>query len=464
MLRQVRIGILSQWYDPEPGSAAVPGVLARALRSRGHEVQVVTGYPNYPTGQVAPGYRIQRRADERTVEDIRIRRVALYPSHDRSPSRRALNYVSFALSASVSALPPLRGVDAIWVYNSPATVGLPSWLASAGHGPPHLMHVVDLWPDSVGLSGLPTAAAYARLQAALDRWCRFTYRRAEAIAGISRGICDQLIARGVPPAKVHLMPIWIDEDRYQPRPRNQDLAADLGVSADFVVLYAGNLGDSQGLDSLLHACARVRDLAGFRCLIAGSGTAEGRLREQAARLRLDNVVFLGRWPAEDIGRLMSIGDVHLVSLADHPLASITFPSKLPSILASGRSVLACAAGETAHIVLDAGAGWVVAPDDLTGYERSFENRTRSGDRRAPGGAQKGANIMNGGCLRAKPSQQLNSFLSPWLTDASQLRISGNDRPPHTAGDYCHPPDTVSGTDIPAVGQVVPCRRHGYLSQ
>ena len=411
---------------PNPVQPPCPACWPGALRSRGDDVQVVTGYPNYPTGRVAPGYRIRHRADERTAEGIRIRRVALDPSHDRSPTRRAANYASFALSASLSALSPLRGVDAFWVYNSPATVGLPSWLASRGGGSPHLMHVVDLWPDSVAFSGVSSAAAYGRLEPILDRWCSFTYRQADAIAGISRGICDQLIARGVPSAKVHLVPLWIDEERYQPRARDGHLAAELGVAGDFVLLYAGNLGFAQGLDSLIDvvlAPERPGRVSLPDCRI-GHRRA-GPLRQRAAQLRLGNVTFLGRLAGQDIGRSMSVGDLHLVSLADHPVASMTFPSKLSCTLASGRAVLARATGETARIVADADAGWVVAPDDLAGYVAwSCEKPTRSGRQEsARRGAEPRADIMSGPYLKGKRSQPLNSFLSPWLTDASQLRIS-----------------------------------------
>ncbi len=359
----MKVSILSQWFDPEPGSAAVPGVLARALVGRGHQVQVVTGFPNYPTGHLMDGYRIRRRQDETTDDGAAVRRVALYPSHDRSGWRRFANFGSFALSATASALPALRDADAVWVYNSPATVGLPSALASARGGPPHLMHVLDLWPDSIGFSGLTSGDAYARMGPLLNRWCDFTYRHAAAIACISRGVRDELVTRGVPDAKLHYVPVWTDEERHRPRSRDARLAETLGVADSFVVLYAGNLGDAQGLDGLLTACAGLGDLPALRCLIAGSGTAEKRLRAQTARLGLTNVRFLGRWPAEEMGGLMSIGDVHLVSLNDHPLAAITLPSKLPATMASGRAVCAVARGETARIVEESGAGWTVAPGD-----------------------------------------------------------------------------------------------------
>lgn len=372
----MRIGILSQWYPPEPGSASVPGVLARALAARGHDVVVATGFPNYPLGRLAPGYRMRWRTDERDGE-VLVRRVALYPSHDRSKLRRALNYATFAASATASAMGLLRGVDALWVYNSPATVGLPSAAASMAGGPPHLMHVMDLWPDSILYSGLAGGRSYQAMAAVLDRWCAWTYRRAASVAGISRGIVDELARRGVPRQKLHYVPVWADEDQYRPLPPDDRLRRELGVEGAFVVLYAGNLGDTQGLDGLLDACQRMADLP-LRVLLAGSGTAESRLRADAERRRLPNVTFLGRWPAGDMGRLLSIADVALVSLSDDPLTAMTMPSKLPAILAAGRPVLAWASGEVARTVRSGGCGFVADPGDVAQLEAAVRDAHRAG--------------------------------------------------------------------------------------
>jgi glycosyltransferase involved in cell wall biosynthesis len=316
-------------------------------------------------GNVMAGYRIARRLDEE-IDGVSVRRVALYPSHDQSTLRRFVNYSSFALSATTSALGLLRDLDAVWVYNSPATIGLPSWLTSAAGGPPHLMHVLDLWPDSIAFSGLASSRSYAVMAPLLERWCRFTYEQAASIACISMGVLEELAARGVPRSKLHYVPVWTDEALHQPRLRDRDLARALGVDDHFVVVYAGNLGYTQGLDTLIDACARLRDLPGFHCLVAGSGTAEKALRARAASLSLHNLTFLGWRPPNEMGALMSIGDLHLVSLNDHPLASMTLPSKLPATLASARPVLAVATGETARVVRDAGAGWTVAPGDTEG--------------------------------------------------------------------------------------------------
>jgi colanic acid biosynthesis glycosyl transferase WcaI len=367
----VKVGILSQWYPPEPGSASIPGVLAEALAERGHRVTVVTGLPNYPLGRLAPGYKMRRATDE-VQGPVTIRRVALYPSHDRSKLRRLANYSSFALSAAVSGSSLLRSMDAVWVYNSPATIGLPSAIVSAAGGPPHLMHVMDLWPDSIGYSGLATARTYQAMATLLEHWCQWTYKQAGSIASISRGMLEELESRGVPRAKLHYVPIWTDENQYHPREADNALRQELGGGCRLTILYAGNLGDTQGLDGLLDVCDRTTDLD-VRYLIAGSGTAEVRLRAKTERLRLGNVSFLGRWPAEDMGRLLSVADLALVSLSAGELGAMTMPSKLPAILASGRPVVAWASGDVARTVSEGRCGFVADPGDTLKLETAIRD-------------------------------------------------------------------------------------------
>ena len=131
----MRIGLLTQWFDPEPGPAALPGVLARGLVARGHEVQVLTGFPNYPSGTIADGYRVRPRTDEHR-DGVDIRRTALYASHDASALRRFANYASFGLSAATLGVGALRDVDAVWVNYSPITTAWPMWANQLLHRVP----------------------------------------------------------------------------------------------------------------------------------------------------------------------------------------------------------------------------------------------------------------------------------------------------------------------------------------
>lgn len=357
----MRLGILSQWFDPEPGPASLPGVLARALVDRGHDVQVVTGFPNYPTGTVPEGYRIRRRQDE-TIGGVEVRRVALYPSHGTSSAKRLANYFSFGASASISGVGAFRDVDALWVYASPLTVSWPIWAARL-LGVPAVLHALDLWPDTLAVSGFDRGGLSSRPAASLlSAWSRSMYRSADIVAYNSAGVGDVLAARGIDRDRLAYVPLWTDEEIF--RPGGLDLRAELGVADDTVVLlYAGTIGAAQGLGSLVDACAQVADRR-FLCLIAGSGPSEAELAERVRRVGAENIRFLGRVPSDRMTDLVATADLCYIGLRPHPLSAITMPSKTQSVLAAGRPALVAAQGDVARVIAESGAGWAVAPDDV----------------------------------------------------------------------------------------------------
>lgn len=357
----MRIGLLTQWYDPEPGPAALPGVLARGLSERGHDVHVLTGFPNYPSGRIAEGYAVRRRLVEH-VNGVTVTRVALYPSHDGSTARRMLNYGSFGASAVVNGLGALRGLDALWVNYSPVTVGGAQLLARAVLGVPSVVHVLDLWPDTLFAGGFANEGRLGGIvRRGLDAWCDAMYRAASSVAYISPGVGDVLRSRGVAADKLYYVPMWADEAVF--RPADADLRADYGLRDDsLVLLYAGAMGDAQGLDTLVEACAQIDDPR-FRCLMAGSGISESRLRESAARI--DNVRFIGRVSQAQMTALMATADLNYVGLRAHALTPITMPSKTQATLAAGKPLLVAAHGDVADIVTQSGTGLTADPADAT---------------------------------------------------------------------------------------------------
>ena len=362
----MRIGLLSQWYEPEPQT--IPRVLARELKRRQHSVKVLTGFPNYPSGRLFDGYQMSWRRDE-LVSGVPVRRVALFPSHGKSKTGRLANYGSFAATASLWGVGWFKDVQALWVYNSPPTVGLPTWLAKARYRPRVVLHIMDLWPESLTASGLDGAfLKWSWLERALDRWLSMTYAGADAIACTSRSQIDLLARRGVPGDKLSYAPIWVDESIFLPTQRDEQLAEQLGVKGKTVLLYAGAIGEPQGLEVLVAACDRLRDEPDFHCLIAGSGTAQDRLRKEAVDKRLTNISFLGQWPISDMTRLMSIGDFHLVSLRANSLAGLAMPSKLPATLACAKPVIVAASGEAVDVVSRSKAGWSCRPGDISQLE------------------------------------------------------------------------------------------------
>jgi colanic acid biosynthesis glycosyl transferase WcaI len=371
----MRVGLLSQWYDPEPGPAALPGGLARGLARRGHQVQVVTGFPNYPTGRLAPGYRISSRRDEVDAEGVHIRRVALYPSHDDSAMRRLANYTSFAASSMAFGSSALIGIDAMWVSNSPITISLPMSFMRYARRIPVVLHVLDVWPDSAQASGFVGSGGPGNLlSAAMGSWCSAMYRCAAKVAYISPSAGELLARRGVPEHKLVHIPMWATESSAAAG----NLRAELGLRDDQIALvYAGTMGEAQGLDALMDALSKVDDPR-LICLLAGSGVCEESLRRQVAQHGLSNVRFLGRLPTHQMPALLKAGDAHIVSLRPTAMSPYTMPSKVQSILAAGRAMLAIADGDAATVASASGAGVTARPGDIDSIADAIREVCRLG--------------------------------------------------------------------------------------
>lgn len=377
----MRIIILSQWYPPEPESKI--HLLARDLAARTHQVTSVTGYPNYPSGQLYPGYRIHWRQWE-YLDGVRVLRLPLYPSHDRSALKRAANYSSFAISASVLGPTLIGQADVMWVYHPPLTIGLPAWLISAARHVPFVFEIQDMWPETLAATGMFSSQSAANV---LSAFARFVYRRAAAITVISPGFRQNLICKGVPAEKIQIMPNWADEDVFRPVPPDAALAAEYGFAGRFNVLFAGNMGSAQALDAVLDAASCLQEMPAIQFVFIGDGVDAGRLKASARERGLANVRFIGRQPAEQMPRFFALADALLVHLRRNPLFEITIPSKTIAYLACGRPIIAATAGDAAEVVRDAGAGLICPPEDPAAlaarvrelYEMSPETRAALGE-------------------------------------------------------------------------------------
>jgi colanic acid biosynthesis glycosyl transferase WcaI len=356
----MRIGLVSQWYDPESGAAAVPGFVARALVAQGHEVEVLTGVPNYPSGAVHPGYRMRPYQVEHR-DGVRVHRVALYPSHDARPAHRAANVLSFALSAAALGSRALRDVDVVLVHSTPATVALPAMALRALRGIPYVLLVQDLWPQSLTASGLVSGGTAARVEPALHRFCDAAYRRAAAIAVTSPGMTDLVTARGVPRDKISVVTNWADERYFRPVPRSPQPAGEFSRLRRFTAMYAGNLGEVQGLGVVVEAATLLRDHRDIGFVFVGAGVAEESLRAAVDERQLDNVRFVPPQPVERMADVLALGDVQLITLRDLPVFRSVLPSKVQATLAAGRPVIGAVGGDAAAVLEASGAGPVVPP-------------------------------------------------------------------------------------------------------
>lgn len=350
--------MITQWFDPEPTFKGL--LFARELQRLGHEVEVLTGFPNYPGGNVHPGYRI-RPWQREVMDGVPILRVPLYPSHDSSGIKRAANYLSYAASASLGAL-LMRRPDVAYVYHPPATTSLPALVLNALKGVPFVYDIQDLWPDTLAATGMMENAAVLR---SVGSFMDVVHRRAARIAVLSSGFREKLIERGVPEHKVSVIPNWTNEDKTNLTVPPDERAHELGFAGKFNVVFAGNMGKAQALDTVLDAAELLRGEAA-RFVMIGGGVDEERLRESARERSLSNVEFLPRRPPSEIGEILTLADALLIHLKDDPLFAITIPGKTQANLRAGKPLLMGVRGDAAALVREAGAGLTFAPQDAAG--------------------------------------------------------------------------------------------------
>lgn len=348
----MRILYLTQWFDPEPN--VIKGLaFVRALEVAGHDVTVVTGLPNYPTGKLYPGYRV-RLVQQEAIEGVRVVRLPLYPSHDRSSLRRSLNYLSFFASALIYWLFRRRRFDLAYVYHPPITVGLAAALAGMVRPLRFVLDVQDLWPDTLASTGMPGGAALGRLIGPL---CKLVYRRATAIVVQSDGMKRALVDQGVPAGKISTILNWADVPHLPP-------LQPVRGQGPFTVVYGGNLGRAQGLQALISAAAIVeRTRSDIRIRIYGDGVDADDLRRATRETGVMNLSFEGRCSSSEMVDVFSKADALVMHLAGQPLFSITIPSKTQFYLAMGRPIVAAVAGDAARLLQRSGAALIVDPDN-----------------------------------------------------------------------------------------------------
>jgi colanic acid biosynthesis glycosyl transferase WcaI len=361
----IRVLLLTQWFDPEPTFKGL--VFARELVRQGFEVEVLTGFPNYPGGKVYSGYKIKLlQRDE--MDGVQVTRVPLYPSHGQSAVKRVLNYVSFAASALIYGLFVAKRADVIYAYHPPLTVGIAASLVRLIRRIPVVYDIQDMWPDTLRATGMINNA---RALSVVESVCQWVYRRVDHIVVLSPGFKRLLIQRGVPAAKIDVIYNWADEAALA-APQGQ-LPATFPDASRFRILFAGNMGKAQALDAVLDAAALLQARGSRVCyVLLGGGVEVKRLTLRAVKLQLTNVVFLPPVPMAEVGTLLHTADALLVHLRKDPLFEITIPSKTQAYMTVGKPLLMAVDGDAADLVVQSGGGVVAESENVEGLAAAAE--------------------------------------------------------------------------------------------
>ncbi|MBK5259888.1 MAG: glycosyltransferase family 4 protein [Thermoanaerobaculia bacterium] len=365
--------ILSHYYDPEPIPKA--GELARALTQRGHSLSVITGFPNYPTGKLYDGWHLSLVSRRRDDGGFPVVRTFQYPYHGRSVLGRLANYLSFMATAPLGALFTSR-CDVIYVWHPPLTIGIAAWLIARLKHAPFIYDVQDIWPESALLSGMLRDGLLVRI---ISRVERFVYSKADHLICVTEGARQNLIGKGVDPEKLTVLPHWVDErefvlpDRAAARARVRE---QFGWGTKFVLMFAGNIGLVQGLETVIEAAQLLAEEENLLVAIVGDGSDRERLIGLVREKNVAAVQFVDRQPSSSMPALMAGADALLVHLRNSQISNWVVPSKTMAYLASGKPIVMAMEGAAADLTREAGAGVVVPPENARALAEALRELAR----------------------------------------------------------------------------------------
>jgi colanic acid biosynthesis glycosyl transferase WcaI len=362
----LRIVVLCPHFDPDTApTGRVMSRIVHELAARGHELHVVTSLPWYRTHAIEPGWAGRLIRTER-VDFGSIGRIHPFPGGDRrNLLRRAVGFGAFSALAGVAGVRAggwFRRADAVLAMSPPLTLGVTGWLVGLAHRAPLVFNIQDVFPDAAVETGAITDRRIIRIASWLER---VSYHRATAVTVLSDDLADNVRSKLAPRRRgdVHVIPNFVDTEQLRPADRMTPYRSELGIGAEPVVLYAGNVGFSQSLELML---AAARELPDVTFLVNGEGAARPSLELEAAGLA--NVRFGNFQPSERLNEVLATGDVHVVPLRTG-LGRVSVPSKTYSILAAGRPVVAAIdpGTEVPRMLAESGGGIAVVPDDAPAF-------------------------------------------------------------------------------------------------
>ncbi len=354
----MKVLFIKQLFYPEPTAKSLD--FALELKKRGHEVQVLTGFPSYPHGKIYKGYK-QKIWQKEFIQGIEVIRVPIYPNQSNSGFKRMLHYLSYAVSATLIGLFLVKKPDVAFVYQGAIPVAIPAIVLKTIRGVPFLYDINDLWPDTVEVSGMMENKKLFKL---INSWCNFNYNQASHISVATSGFKKKLTERGIKDEKITVVPNW-SRDKLTTAKLPENKREKIFPEGKLQILYAGNLGVVQSLHTVLDAAKHFESEGNneIQFTFLGAGAEEKNLKEYSDLNKLSNVQFLPRVSSEEVGLYLNSADVLLVHLKDVDLFKITIPSKILSYLRTGKPILLGLRGDSEEIIKSSNAGLLFEPEN-----------------------------------------------------------------------------------------------------
>lgn len=408
----MRLLVISQYFWPE--NFRINDLVSELIR-RGHEVTVLTGKPNYPSGKVFPEF-LEYPEKYFSYEGAKIVRVPIWA---RGSGRISLfiNYLSYAFSATLFGLFHLRNkqFDVIFVFEpSPVTVGLPAIVLRRLKCCPVAFWVLDQWPETLAAIGVVKSKTVLRL---VGRLVAFIYARCDLILAQSKSLVFLIGKYCNDQERICYFPSWDDSSDAE---NSVEPAAEVLVrNGSFNILFAGNIGEAQDFSAILDAAELLIDHKNIRWLIVGDGRMASWVKGEAARRGLqENFVLLGRYSVDRMSSFYQHADGLLVSLKSDPVFSMTLPGKIQSYLAAGIPILGMLDGEGASVIQDSRAGFACPAGDSRALAEAVLCLSRLTETERQFMGQRGAAYSR----REFDRDMLISRLETWLMNLSYKRV------------------------------------------
>jgi len=356
----MRILFLTTYFRPDIASTGViMSKLADEFVARGHQLTILTSVPHYENNRVWPEYSKKLIYTE-TNGSTQIYRLHTHIAQDKANKfQRALSYGSFSLLSLLRGM-SLPRHDVILAPSPPLSNGVIADFLGRFRGVPFIYCVQDIWPDVAIRAGLLKSERAIR---SLKRMENYVYRRAAGVTVLSQGFRDNLLAKGVPDEKISVIPNFIDTEFVTPQPKQNSFSKTHNLEGKFVVLFAGNMGFSQGLETVLDAAKLLRDNPNIEFLMVGNGASRDGAQTYLQGLGIDNVRFLPYQPQEQLPAMYGTADVCLIPLR-RGFTTESVPCKLFTIMAAGRPAIAAVdpGSETWNLLQRANSGICVEPE------------------------------------------------------------------------------------------------------
>lgn len=360
----MKILYISQYFPPEMGAPAARAVeLSRHWASLGHDVTVLTGFPNHPTGVVPLEYRrkFRRLVFRERTNGINVVRTWLLPFPNRKAHERMLNYSSFCLSAASTGL-FLSRPDVVIASSPQLLVGLSGWWLAQCKCVPFVFEVRDLWPESLVAVGMGDGNSL--LHKSLATIAGFLYRHSNRIVVVTPAFEDHLVNDwGVPREKISVVENGVETQLFAPQP-STDLRKELGAQGKFVVSYIGTIGMAHGLETIIAAAAQLRDThPEIVFLVLGEGAEKEHIVALARERGLSNLKFVDQQPREKIPAYICTSDICLVLLKKTDIFKTVIPTKMLEFMSCARPVILGVDGQARTILEQARGGLVIEPEN-----------------------------------------------------------------------------------------------------